>query len=132
MVEIMPGSKGKVLWVKASGRLTDQDYREVFIPRLEAVIREHGKARLLFHLDPDFQGWELGAMWDDARFGWQHRHDFEKIAVVGGPRWADAVVRLFAPWLEGEVKTMLREQLAEAWEWIQPEVQLTSNYPQND
>jgi hypothetical protein len=34
--------------------------------------------------------------------------------------------------MEGEVRTMLREQLAEAWEWIQPEFKLTSNYPRKD
>jgi hypothetical protein len=58
-------------------------------------------------------------MWDDARFGLQHRRDFEKIAVVGGPRWVDVAVKIFAPLMEGEVRTMLGEQLAEAWEWIQ-------------
>jgi hypothetical protein len=128
MLEIMPESKGKVLWVRASGKLTDADYKEVFIPRLEALIKEHGKIRLLFLMEEDFQGWELGALWDDAKFGLQHLHDFEKIAVVGAPRWVDAVMKLFARLMDAEVRAMLREQLVEAWEWVQPEVNLEPNY----
>jgi hypothetical protein len=128
MLEIMPESKGKVLWVRASGKLTDADYKEVFIPRLEALIKEHGKIRLLFLMEEDFQGWELGAMWDDAKFGLQHLHDFEKIAVVGAPRWVEAAMKLFARLMDAEVKAVIREQLTEARAWIQPEANLESNY----
>ncbi len=119
MLEVMPESTGKILWLRASGKLTDEDYREVFIPRLEAVIKEWGKVRLLFHLDPDFAGWELGAMWDDLKLGLKHRSDFEKMALVGAPAWADALTKLFAHFMPGEVRTFLREHLAEAWIWLQ-------------
>jgi hypothetical protein len=128
MLEIMPESKGKLLWVRASGKLTDADYQEVLIPRLEALIKEHGRIRLLFLLEEDFQGWEPGALWDDARLGLHHLHDFEKIAVVGAPRWVDLTVKLFARFMDAEVKAVIREQLTEAWAWIQPEVNLESNY----
>ena len=38
-------------------------------------------------MDESFEGWELMAMWDDAKFGLQHRNDLGKVAVVGGPTW---------------------------------------------
>ncbi|MFA5109928.1 MAG: STAS/SEC14 domain-containing protein [Desulfobaccales bacterium] len=119
MLEILPESQGNILWVRARGKLTDRDYREVFIPRLEAIIQEHGKVRLLFYLDPDFDGWSVGALWEDLKLDWKHQSDFEKIAVVGAPRWAEVVTKIFARFMAGEVRTMLREQLAEAWEWLQ-------------
>jgi SpoIIAA-like len=58
----------------------------VLIPRLELIIREYGKARLLLDMG-DFHGWEAAAMWDDTRFGLTHRNDFEKMGVIGGPGW---------------------------------------------
>ena len=119
MLELMPESTGKILWLRAADRLTDRDYLEVFLPRLEAVVREHGRVRVLFHLDPDFQGWTPGALWEDLKLDLKHRSDFEKVALVGAPLWADAMVRLFAHFLRGEVRTFLREHLAEAWIWIQ-------------
>ncbi len=119
MLEVMPESTGKILWLRADGRLTDQDYREVFVPRLETVLKAHGKVRVLFHLDPDFQGWTPGALWDDLKLDFKHLGDFEKVALVGAPFWADALVKLFALFMPGEVRTFLREHLAEAWIWIQ-------------
>ena len=119
MLEVMPESTGKILWLRAADRLTDRDYREVFIPRLEAVVREHGRVRVLFHLAPDFQGWTPGALWEDLKLDLQHRGDFEKVAMVGAPLWADASLKLFAHFMPGEVRTFLREHLAEAWIWIQ-------------
>jgi hypothetical protein len=118
MIEVVE-SQGKVLWLRARGKLSRADYQEVLIPRLEAVLKEHGKARLLFHLAPDFACWELGALWDDLVFDLKHKDDFEKLAVVGAARWADAAVKIFSRFMSGEVKTMLEEQLAEAWEWLQ-------------
>ena len=87
MIEIMEESKGKVLAAKASGTLTDADYTEVLIPALEKAIAWHGKVNLLLYMDASFEGWELMAMWDDAKFGIQHRNDLGKVAVVGGPAW---------------------------------------------
>lgn len=119
MLEVMPESAGKILWLRADGWLTDQDYREVFIPRLEAVLREHGRVRLLFHLEPDFKGWTPGALWEDLKLDLKHRGDFEKVALVGASFWVDAFLKLFAHFMPGEVRTFLRDHLAEAWIWIQ-------------
>ncbi len=119
MLEVMPESTGKILWLRASGRLTDRDYREVFVPRLEAVIGEQGRVRLLFQVEPDFQGWTPGALWEDLKLDLKYRGDFEKVALAGAPLWADVFLRLFAHFLTGEVRTFLREHLAEAWIWVQ-------------
>jgi hypothetical protein len=128
MFEVMPESRGNLLWLKASGKLTHADYAAVLIPRLESVIREHGRARVLFQMDPDFRGWELGALWDDVKFDLKHLKDFEKVAVVGANRWLAAATKLFAHLMRGEVKTFGPEQLAEAWVWIQAEAD--PRYPQ--
>ena len=84
VIEIMPESKSSALALKASGKLTDADYKEVLIPKIEEIIKRSGKAKVLLHLPQDFIGWDAHAMWDDARFGLRHRNDFQKLAVVGG------------------------------------------------
>jgi hypothetical protein len=124
MLEILPESRGKIIWIRASGKLTDEDYREVFIPRLEAVLKERGKARLLFQVDHDFAGWSLGALWEDLKLDWKHKNDFERIVVVAAPRRAEVVTNLLAHLMEGEIRTMPREQLGAAWTWIQEDKDL--------
>ncbi len=118
MFQIMPESQGKILGLRATGKLTDQDYQEVLIPRLEALIKKHGKIRLLCFMDEEFAGLEAGALWDDAKFFLPHKDDFEKMAIVGGPKWIKLIMKIFAPLMKGEHKTFAAGQLSKAWEWI--------------
>jgi hypothetical protein len=118
MIEVLSESEGNVLIFKAVGKLTDEDYKQVLIPRLEAIIAEHGKARLLLEMGDEFQGWEPKAMWDDARFGLAHRKDFEKMGVVGGPRWVDWCLKLGALMISGEIRSFPASQREEALAWV--------------
>jgi hypothetical protein len=43
MFQIMPESDGKIIGLRVTGKLTDQDYQKVLIPSLEALIKKHGK-----------------------------------------------------------------------------------------
>jgi hypothetical protein len=118
MIEVMPESQGNVAGVKVSGKVTTKEYEDVVIARLDAMIKEHGKARFMWYLDDNFQGAEAGAMWDDTKFGFKHRNDFEKLALVGGPKWMEWLTKLAAKVFSGETKTFTREQFQEAWDWL--------------
>jgi hypothetical protein len=117
MIEVMPESTGNVFGIKVSGKITAQEYEEVIIPRVDAIIQEYGKARVMF-LDAGFQGAEAGAMWDDTKFGFKHRKDFEKLALVGGSKWMEWLTKLFGKLLSGETRTFSQEQAQEAWDWL--------------
>ena len=118
MIEILPESGGNILAVRAGKKLTDADYKDTFIPAMEGVIKQHGKARLLFDCGDNFEGWEPRAAWDDAKYGIKHRNDFEKIAVVGAGRWIEWATKLDAHLMGIEVKLFPKGDLDEAWEWI--------------
>jgi hypothetical protein len=118
MIEILPESRDNVLAVKGSGKLTGRDYEDFLIPSLESVMKEHGKARLLFYMAPDFQGWDLDATREYASFGLKHRGDFEKVATVCGPKWVHWGMKLTSMLTEGEVKTFSCDQAPQAQEWI--------------
>ena len=118
MIEILAESQGKVLGFKAVGKLTDQDYKRVFIPNIERILALYGKVRVIFDMGEKFHGWELAAAWDDATFGMKHRNDFEKCAIVGGPKWVEWGTKLSALLMSGEVKVFPSGQLNNAWDWI--------------
>jgi SpoIIAA-like len=115
MIEVLPESKGNLLVLRAAGRLTRRDYTDVIIPRLQAVIRDHGKVRFL--LD-DFGGWQVAALWEDARFGLSHRNDFEKIGVVGGPGWVVWALKLVALVMRCEIRTFSSSEWTHALSWV--------------
>ena len=119
MVTIMPQSHDNVLGVQGTGKVTEDDYQNVLVPHLEAILKKYGKVRFLYYLDEDFTGWELGAMWEDAKFGLRHKDDCEKVAVVGGPKWVAWGTRLVSHFMEGQVKIFPLEELQAAWDWLE-------------
>ncbi len=118
MLEIMPQSQGKILAVRLTSKVTDSDYEKIFLPELQKLIEVYGKVRCLYFMDSEFDGWTLGAVWDDAKFGIRHKDDFEKCAIVGGPKWAEWGTKLVAHLVSGQLKTFSGDQLEEAWSWI--------------
>jgi hypothetical protein len=119
MLEVLPDSKGNILFLRAVSKLTDKDYKEVLIPRLESIFKQYGKARLLLDMGDDFQGWDAEALWDDARFGLAHRNDFEKMGVIGGPKWVEWGLKIGALIMSGEIRPFSASQRSEALRWIE-------------
>ena len=118
MIEILPESGGNLLAVMAHGEVTHEDYTEVLIPRLEQILDQHGKARLLYAFADDFTGFTLGAMWDDGAFGLTHLSSFDKVAVVTGVGWIRGAVTMFGPLLSGQVRLFPAGDLDRARSWI--------------
>ena len=118
MIKVSPDSSKNFLILEAQGKLTDRDYKEVLIPRLESIIKEHGKARLLIDMGDHFEGWEPKAAWDDARFGLAHRKDFEKMAVISDRKWVEWALRISALLVEGEIRSFSPSERDDAHAWI--------------
>ena len=118
MINVSNESEGNILIINAMSKLTDDDYKTVLIPRLEAVIQEHGKARLLLDMGDEFHGWEPAALWDDTHFGLSHRNDFEKMGVIGGPKWVEWALKVASVAIYGELKTFSASERDEALRWI--------------
>lgn len=119
MIEIMPRSKGNILGVRLSGKATQEDYEKVFIPALNDLLAKSAKISCVYYMDDSFSGWELGAMWDDAKYGLKHRNDFEKVAVVGGSKCVEWGTKLAGHLISAEVKTFSATELEDAWKWVE-------------
>ena len=117
MLEILPESQANILGVKAAGTLTSREFQEVLVPRLKAIIQEHGRVRVLFSLDEDVQGWDLEVLQQDG-FGRQHLQAFQRVAVVGASWRVSLQMKLIALLIRGEVRNFSRAELPEAWTWI--------------
>jgi len=121
MLQFIPVHEGNLFAVKATGKLTHADY-QAFLPELEKLISEHGKISLLLELE-DFSGWELAAAKDDMQFGFKHKYDFEKIALVGDKAWHQWMALMAKPFMDGEVRYFSRDELQTAWDWLRDKKQ---------
>jgi SpoIIAA-like len=86
--------------------------------RVRQKIAGAGTVKLLVLLE-NFTGWERGEQWSDTDFFFSHRNDFEKIAVVGHPRWEAQVLAFTGAGLrKGPVKFFPETAETEASVWL--------------
>jgi hypothetical protein len=117
MLTIMQESEGKVVGIRAGGKLTEADYKDL-LPNLEERFRKFGKLNVLFFADESFEGWDIEAAWQDASFGFAHASDFERLAMVGAPEWVEWCLKLGAFLFKGEVRLFHTDDLDAAWRWV--------------
>lgn len=117
MMTLIDGLPPRVLGVKASGRVTTADYRDVLVPHAEAMIA-NGPISLLYVISKEFAGYEVRSLRDDSAFGIRYWRDFRRIAVVGDESWLRATVTLFRPFDPCELRVYSRIELSAASAWV--------------
>lgn len=108
--------EGDLIEVRASGKLTQEDYDHL-IPASQRVIASQGKMRMLLLME-DFHGWELGAAWDDLRFGVTRASKIERVAIVGEKAWQEWMIKIGKVFAPSPVKYFDANERAEAERWV--------------
>jgi universal stress protein A len=116
MFEILPVNDKDILAFKASGKLTDADYKQ-FLPVLETMIRKAGQLSLYVELQ-DFEGWEAKAAWDDLHFGLHHDNDFKRIAIVADKPLIHAATGFINFFSHIEMRFFESSESEAAWDWL--------------
>ncbi len=120
MVERIDDMPTGVIGLRASGKLTKDDYRNVLEPALKEAT-DSGEARVLFVL-PDFDGLEAGAWIEDVKTGVRteitNRSAWKKLAFVSGVDWVSKSTRMFTWAMPGELAVYGMDELEEAKSWV--------------
>lgn len=120
MVERMDDVPAGVIGLRASGKLTKEDYTDVLEPALKEAMNS-GEARVLFVLT-DFEHLELDATFEDIKTGlgveFAHRKDWKRLAMVTDVDWVARAMRMFAWAMPGELAVYDDlDKLEEAKSW---------------
>ncbi|HKY61147.1 MAG TPA: STAS/SEC14 domain-containing protein [Gemmatimonadota bacterium] len=117
MIEIDDRSEGPVIGLRASGKIAAAELGQV-LERLERAIAEHGRVRLLVHVE-NLGSFSPTAFKDDARFSLEHAADVERVAVVADGVLFGTYVKAAAAFVPGEVRRFKTKELEDAWSWIE-------------
>ncbi|MBD3885679.1 STAS/SEC14 domain-containing protein [Phormidium tenue FACHB-886] len=115
MYQILDESSGRVIGIKLSGTLTEAEY-QTLIQLIEAFIIEHGRARMVWHLE-EFEGETLDPLWRGLKLNADRRSSVERLAIIGErspEQWMGELVHLVA---QGKVKHFPQSAL-DAWVWV--------------
>ncbi|MFZ5829184.1 MAG: STAS/SEC14 domain-containing protein [Planctomycetota bacterium] len=115
-VELEQEQDGRILVIRATGKLTKEDY-ERFVPEFNGLVGRHGKIRIVFEMQ-DFHGWTAGALWEDTKVDFKHFRDIEKLAMVGDKAWEKGMSVFCKPFTTAEIRYFDLSQVDEARAWI--------------
>src|SRR5262245_12892410 len=119
MVERMDGMPAGVIGLRASGKLTREDYREVLEPALGEAV-DSGAARVLFVIE-SYDGLEGRALLEDLKTGVRvELHDrkrWKRLGVVTDEEWIGKAMQLFAWAMPGDLRVFDLDELDEAKSW---------------
>jgi hypothetical protein len=117
VIRVLENLPENVLGVEAVGKVTDEDYEQVLTPAVQEHRAAHGEVRFVYVLGEEFDGWTLGALWDDAKLGMKDVKSWEKIAVVTDKDWLQHAVKGFGWMVPGDVRVFGVQDLDAAVEW---------------
>lgn len=108
--------EANIVAVTASGMLTAEDY-ETLTPRLEQEAEQHDSLRLVWEMR-DFEGWQPGALWEDAKLDAELNREVSKLAMIGEAKWQDWMTQLTKPFAAGELRYFDENERDAAYAWI--------------
>ncbi len=121
MIERIEGLGDGVIGFVAKGEVSGDDYEAVLVPAIEAALEDHEKVSLLYVLGDDFAGYELAAMWDDAKVGMKHLFAWERIALVTDHEAYKRMVQGFGFLIPAHVRVFPATDLEAAKAWVSGE-----------
>jgi hypothetical protein len=120
VIERIEGMPEGAIGLRASGRLSKDDYVEQLEPALREGIAT-GRLRLVFQLT-DFEGLEPGAYVEDMKTGVEaivrDHSAWHRFALVTDVEWVAKGFHLFAWAIPGEMAVFELDELEAAKEWV--------------
>jgi hypothetical protein len=107
---------------RASDRLSREDLADVILPPIREAIDRGEKLRLVFEIDPDFDGLAPRAAWHDFKadidLGLGHHAAWERFAIVSDQDRVRHAIALFGWMAPGELRLFGESELEAAKAWL--------------
>ena len=117
MITQISGFPQGVVAVSYSGLITAEDYEKTLIPITEEALKANQKVRFYCEVE-EFEGFRLGAIFDDLKLGFEHLSRLQRTVVVTNVDWIRHYTNFWAFLLPGLLKVFTFEEKDQAREWV--------------
>ncbi|RYY22251.1 MAG: STAS/SEC14 domain-containing protein [Chitinophagaceae bacterium] len=118
MITPIAGIPANMVAFKATGAVTKDDFDNVVVPAVEALVNQTGELNYLFWVDTPLHNFTTGAWWRDAMMGLQKIRKWKRAAVVSDSEGINTFTNLFGYVVPGEFKGFKPRELDEAIAWV--------------
>ena len=118
MIDILEDFPDTTVALRCQGRVTREDYENILIPRVNAVLARHGKVRIYYEIGPDVSGFEAGAVWEDTKLGFEHLTRWERVALGTDLEWVRVAVGAFRFLMPGRLRLFHGSEASQARAWV--------------
>lgn len=119
MIEVLTDMPDGVTGIRASGRISGEDFR-AFAPTM-AALGAAEEIRIVEVIAPDYEGFGPGGLAEDLKMGFgtllRHHAAFKRIAVVSDKDWVRHTMHALGWMVPGEVAVFGLDELDAAKEW---------------
>ena len=117
MIEIEHSRQDDILLIRVTGTVSRRDV-DLAMPEMENALKlAENPLRLMIRLE-DFEGWEIGGLWENMTSTMQHRNGFDRIAVTGESTLEKWGTMLAVPFAGSDLRFFPQEREDAAREWL--------------
>ena len=113
-------ARGNILWFRLYGKLTEEDYKNNFIPEIERALEQYKKIRLLIQVEY-FGGWTPGGVWEELASMPQFSK-VERMAIIADDTWDEWMtwmVKIAGIFSGAQVQFFKTGRIEQAWDWLE-------------
>ena len=113
----MPESDEFALCMQVDKPISEEGYRDNFIPRITEMVDKNGEIRLLVYFKK-YDGWEQEAVGFDLESTLNFGKYVKRFALVNTPEKMMFAYKLKQPMINGEIKFFGEDELPKALVWV--------------
>lgn len=117
MIESLKNVPANVAAFRATGEVTQDDFKNVVIPEVEQLVEKIGKLNYVLLLDTDVSEFTAGAWLQDALLGIKNLTKWNRAAIVSDSEGVKKFTDAFSLAMPGEFKGYRKAELEQAINW---------------
>ena len=124
MIEKLKDAPDTIAAFRAVGEITKEDFTNLVIPEVEALVQRTDKLNYLLLLDTELKEFSAGAWLQDALLGIKNITKWNRAAIVSDSEGVIQFTNAFSVVMPGEFKGFRKNELQLAIDWVAEKIDI--------
>ncbi len=118
MIHLINDLPNNIVGFKASGDVTEADFKETVLPNVQKLIDKTDSLNYLLVLDTSIKNFTIAAWWQDTILRIKYLTKWKRAAIVSDVNAIRVFTDIFSVVIPGEFRGFKHEDLQDAINWV--------------